>query len=109
MSKGCYYGVNNISRQYRFTDDIQVRNTSMSSYNTIHNSYKKEKLYYIIREDGSSIFELPYREEFVYHCLIKLFDTAENQKFRLLQFADNMLIFNYIPITSKADLILLKN
>lgn len=80
----------------------------MSSYNTIHKSYKKEKLYYIIREDGSSIFELPYREEFIYHCLIKLIDTAEGQKFRLLQFAENMVFFNYIPISKKEDLRILK-
>ncbi len=65
-------------------------------------------MYFIIREDGSSIFQLPYCEEFVYHCLIKLLDTAENQKFRLLQFVDNMLILNYIPISKIDDLSILR-
>ncbi len=61
-------------------------------------------MYYIIRENGSSIFELPYREEFIYHCLIKLLDIAENEKFMLLEFAENTLVFNYIPILCKSDL-----
>lgn len=41
------------------------------------------KEYYIIRADGSSIFEHGYPEEFVFHCLIKLLDKAD-EEYRLL-------------------------
>lgn len=45
------------------------------------------KKYYIIRADGSSLFELPYPEDFVYHCLIKLLDRTDEQ-FKLMSFQD---------------------
>ena len=45
------------------------------------------KKYYIIRADGSSLFELPYPEDFIYHCLIKLLDRTDEQ-FKLLSFQD---------------------
>ena len=41
------------------------------------------KKYYIIRADGSSIFEQPYPEDFIYHCLFNLLETAPDEKFRL--------------------------
>ena len=43
------------------------------------------KEYYIIKPDGSSLFELPYQEEFIYHCLFKLLDTMPDTRFSLLQ------------------------
>lgn len=106
MSKGCYYGVN-LNRYYGYSQEFRYINSQPK--NTVIKPYKKEKMYYIIREDGSSIFSLPYREEFIYHCLICLFNRDINEKFKLLEFAENTLIFNIIPITCKADLILLKN
>ena len=45
------------------------------------------KKYYIIRADGSSIFKLPYSEDFIFHCLIKLLDVTD-ETFRLLSFSD---------------------
>lgn len=42
------------------------------------------KKYYIIREDGSSIFEQGYGREFIFHCLIKLLETS-NDYYRLLE------------------------
>lgn len=47
--------------------------------------------YYIIREDGSSIFMLPYPEDFCYHCMFKLIDTGE--RFRLLRFDESINFF----------------
>lgn len=41
--------------------------------------------YYIIREDGTSVFMLPYEEEFIYHCLIHLIDRTPNERYRLCQ------------------------
>lgn len=41
--------------------------------------------YYIIREDGTSIFEQPYCEDFIYHCLIHLIDRTPNERYRLCQ------------------------
>lgn len=35
--------------------------------------------YYILRADGSSIFEQPYSEDFIFHCLINLLDRSEEQ------------------------------
>lgn len=43
------------------------------------------KKYYILRADGSSIFELPYPAEFVYHCLINLIDRTPNEKYMLCE------------------------
>ena len=37
------------------------------------------KKYWIIRSDGSTLFELPYPEDFIYHCLIKLLDVSVEQ------------------------------
>lgn len=41
------------------------------------------KKYYILRADGSSIFLQPYPEDFIYHCLFNLLETAPNEKFSL--------------------------
>lgn len=38
--------------------------------------------YFIIREDGSSIFALPYPKDFCIHCLLLLID--DGQSYRLL-------------------------
>ena len=46
------------------------------------------KEYYIIKDDGSSLFEQAYQEEFIYHCLILLLDNS-NEHFRLLWFENN--------------------
>lgn len=43
------------------------------------------KKYWIIRSDGSTLFELPYPEDFIYHCLIKLLDVSDEQ-YKLLPF-----------------------
>lgn len=37
------------------------------------------KKYYIIREDGSSLFALPYPKDFIFHCLVKLVDITDEQ------------------------------
>lgn len=42
------------------------------------------KEYYIIRPDGTALFELPYQEEFIYHCLVKLLDITPDIKYSLL-------------------------
>ena len=41
--------------------------------------------YYIIRDDGSSIFVLPYPKDFCIHCLCLLID--DGQRYRLLSSA----------------------
>lgn len=41
------------------------------------------KKYYIIREDGSSVFAEPHCEDFIFHCLFCLLDTAPAEKFKL--------------------------
>ncbi len=45
------------------------------------------KKYFIIRQDGSSIFKLPYQEEFIFHCLIILLDRTD-EPLRLLRFVE---------------------
>ena len=47
------------------------------------------KKYYIIRPDGSSIFEQGYQEEFIFHCLIKLLDRTD-EPLRLLCIDDTV-------------------
>lgn len=42
------------------------------------------KKYYIIRADGSSIFEQGYQRSFIFHCLIKLLDRSD-ERYRLLE------------------------
>lgn len=42
---------------------------------------------YIIRADGSSIFEQAYNEDFIFHCLAKLLDRSDEQ-YRLLWFTN---------------------
>lgn len=42
--------------------------------------------YYIIREDGSSIFALPYPKDFCIHCLCLLIE--DGQRYRLMSFAN---------------------
>lgn len=42
----------------------------------------KMKKYYIIREDGTSIFQLPYPKDFCIHCLCLLIE--DGQRYRLL-------------------------
>jgi hypothetical protein len=43
------------------------------------------KYYWIIKENGTALFELPYPEDFIYHCLIKLLDSSSEQ-YKLLPF-----------------------
>ena len=45
------------------------------------------KKYYIIRSDGSSLFEQPYSEDFIFHCLIKLLEQSD-EHYRLLESFD---------------------
>ena len=63
--------------------------------------------YYIIREDGSSIFELPYPKDFCIHCLCLLID--DGQRYRLLDASMGILAggeyfwsqkyYNRLPLT----------
>ena len=46
------------------------------------------KKYYIIRADGSSIFEQSYPEDFIFHCLINLIDSSD-EAYRLLSFNES--------------------
>ena len=46
------------------------------------------KKYYIIRSDGSSLFEQGYDKDFIFHCLTKLLDRSD-ECFRLLEFDEN--------------------
>lgn len=48
------------------------------------------KEYYILRSDGSSIFELPYREDFCAHCLLKLLDRTPNEVYYLCEIASTI-------------------
>jgi len=43
------------------------------------------KEFYILKPDGTSLFELPYQEEFIYHCLTQLLDTMPDTRFTLLE------------------------
>mgnify|MGYP007111689698 CR=1 FL=1 len=43
------------------------------------------KYYWIIRSDGTTLFELPYPEDFIFHCLIKLLDVS-SEEYKLLPF-----------------------
>ena len=45
------------------------------------------KKFYIIRADGSSIFEQPYSEDFIFHCLFNLLDRSDVAH-RLVWFAN---------------------
>lgn len=42
------------------------------------------KKYYIIRADGSSLFEQGYDRDFIFHCLTKLLDRTD-ARFQLLE------------------------
>lgn len=41
------------------------------------------KKYYILRADGSSVFENPYPEDFCFHCLFHLLDTTPDEAYML--------------------------
>lgn len=41
--------------------------------------------YYIIRSDGTSVFEQGYSEDFIFHCLIHLLDRSD-ETYLLLYF-----------------------
>lgn len=43
------------------------------------------KKYYIIRSDGSTIFEQAYPEDFCAHCLLKLLDRTPNDLYYLCE------------------------
>lgn len=43
------------------------------------------KKYYIIRADGSSIFQEAYPEDFIFHCLVKLLDRTPDEAYRLCE------------------------
>ena len=43
-----------------------------------------QDLYYLIDGSGKSVFMLPYRKDFIIHCLIKLSYTQDTSSFRLL-------------------------
>ncbi len=93
-----------------FSDDYEYRNKSVGSSASARPCKRIERLYYIIREDGSSIFELPYREDFIYHCLICLLNRADERQrqqehYRLLEYRPNTVVFNIIPICSNSDLL----
>lgn len=46
------------------------------------------KKYYIIRSDGSSLFEQGYDRDFIFHCLIKLLDRTD-ARLQLLEIDEN--------------------
>lgn len=64
--------------------------------------------YYILRADGTSIFEQPYSEDFIFHCLINLLDRSDEQ-FRLCWFGAGVKLvksdFSHISIFKAANLI----
>lgn len=43
------------------------------------------KKYYIIRPDGSTLFEQAYPEDFCVHCLIMLLDRTPNDRYYLCE------------------------
>lgn len=60
--------------------------------------------YYILREDGSSLFSLPYPADFCYHCLGLLIE--DGQRYRLFAFADTPihclpLMLSSVTLTAK--------
>ena len=65
--------------------------------NNLNKKYRNEKKYYIIRPDGSSVFSLPYPEDFCAHCLILLMDREDTRQYRLVSFDKEMLV-----LTNKA-------
>lgn len=42
------------------------------------------KRYYIMRSDGSSLFQQPYPKDFCAHCLIHLIDRTPQEAYYLL-------------------------
>ena len=60
------------------------------------------KGYYLIKEDGSSIFELPYCEDFIYHCLILLMDRSEEQ-YRVLCVDEEEISASVQRVRGKGD------
>lgn len=52
--------------------------------------------YYILKPDGTKLFELPYNEEFIYHCLVKLLDITPDIEYSLLYIDISNL--NYLPL-----------
>ena len=86
-----------------YTNEFQLRNSASDFLPSPF--YKPEKLFYIIRSDGTSLFELPYREEFVYHCLIKLLDVTPKERYSLLEYVPTSFTFNFTPILSKEHLL----
>lgn len=58
-------------------------------------------MYYIIREDGSSIFEQAYPEDFIFHCLINLLDRT-NERLSLLSFGS--LPSEFISLSAEKNL-----
>lgn len=93
-----------------FSDNYEYHNKSVGSSVSARPFKRLERLYFIIREDGSSIFELPYREDFIYHCLMCLFNLADERQlqqehYRLLEYRPNTVAFNVISICSSSDLL----
>lgn len=58
------------------------------------------KKYYILRQDGSSIFTQPYPEDFVFHCLVLLLDRTPDETYRLCEIDCSQLkqLSLYLPI-----------
>ena len=42
------------------------------------------KKYYILKEDGTSLFLQPYPEDFCFHCLVNLLDRSD-ERYRLCE------------------------
>lgn len=55
--------------------------------------------FYIIRADGSSVFELPYPKDFCVHCLILLLNSSE-ERFELLSSAVFLPVVEIKPLLS---------
>lgn len=51
------------------------------------------KEYYIIKEDGTSLFEQAYCEDFVFHCLIQLIDRTPAVRYRLCEIGSIKTMF----------------
>lgn len=85
--------------------DINYYNKLFTSYSDNYiPSSRSEKFYYILDSFGNSLFELPYREDFIYHCLHKLLYRT-NEKYFLLEFKETISYIDLIPITQICDFI----
>lgn len=66
------------------------------------------KKYYIIRSDGSSLFEQGYDKDFIFHCLAKLLDCSDEQ-FRLIEIDENSFVRQRFGLSGRRAYFMLRS